>query len=84
MSLPLVAEIWNLVRECLPYDDREQITDNMVGIMMEHGYDFEEIVDAFDGDKEIKNAVKYYREESEDIESDYDEDDDDYDELDYD
>lgn len=60
MSVQLAVELWNLIKDSIPYDDRDQLADSFVGIMVDHGYDLEEIRDEFINDSEIIQAVKYY------------------------
>ncbi len=73
MSVQLAAEIWSLVRDALPYDDREQLADGLVGILVDHGFDCDDIAYEFTGDAEVEIAIKYY---IDDLESEeYDEED---------
>lgn len=79
MSVSLAAEIWALVRECIPYDERNQLADSFVGILVDHGLDLDDIEYEFDGDPEVQSAIKYYADETEveddgDYYSDEDED----------
>lgn len=69
MSVQLAAEIWRLVRESIPYDDREQLADGLVSILMDQGFDLDDIKYEFDGDSDVNDAIKYY---ADDTESDYD------------
>lgn len=74
MSVQLAAEIWNLVRESVPYDDREQLADSLVGILVDHGVDLDDIKYEFNNDSDVLEALKYYVEDAEAEEEDYSED----------
>lgn len=80
MSVQLASDIWKLVRESIPYDEREQLADSLVGILVDHGFDLDDVKYEFDDDHEVSDAIKYYAEDTEDEESDdyhpYDEDED--------
>ena len=83
MSIQLAAEIWNSVRESVSYDEREELASNVVGIMIDHGCDLDDISHELRTDEDIQKAVNYYRDEveSEDNDEDYDyyqDDDEDY------
>jgi hypothetical protein len=62
MSVELASEIWNLVRDNLTYDDKEQIAESLVGILLDYGYDLEDIKQEFT-DSDIKQAIKYFSDE---------------------
>lgn len=64
MSIQLASELWSLVRESLTDEDREQIAESLVGILIDHGYDLEDIREEF-VDSDIKQAVKYFADEDE-------------------
>lgn len=80
MSVQLASDIWKLVRESIPYDEREQLADSLIGILVDHGFDLDDVKYEFDDDQEVLDAIKYYAEDTEDEESDdydsYDEDED--------
>lgn len=83
MSVQLAAEIWSIVRENIPYDDREQLADSLVGVLVDHGYDLDDIRHEFTDDSEIQDAIKFYADEGEtedddDYLEDQDEDDEDW------
>lgn len=65
MSVELAGEIWKLVRESVPYDDREQVADSLVGILVEHGIDAADIKYEFSDDREVLQALKWYTDEEE-------------------
>lgn len=74
MSVSLAAEIWNLVRDALPEEDVEQLADGLVGILVDSGFDLDDIRYEFSGDSEVETAIKWY---ADDVETDV-EDADDY------
>ncbi len=74
MSVRLVSEIWNLVNESIPHDERAQIAEELVGILMEHEYELDDIRYEFT-DMHIQDAVKLYADENETEYDDYSEDD---------
>jgi hypothetical protein len=80
MSVQLAAEIWGLVRDALPYDDREQLADGLVGILVDQGFDLDDISYEFTGDAEVEDAIKYYTDdvEAEDEYEDSSEEDEDW------
>lgn len=74
MSVRLASEIWNLVYESIPHDERSQIAEGLVGILMEHEYDLDDIRYEFT-DLDVQDAVKLYADETESEYDDYSEDD---------
>lgn len=71
MSVQLAAEIWNLVRESVDYEQREDLVTNLVGIMIDHGCDLDDISYEFSIDEDVQKAVKYYRDEVEIEDNEY-------------
>lgn len=80
MSVQLASDIWKLVSESIPYDEREQLADSLIGILVDHGFDLDDVKYEFDDDQDVLDAIKYYAEDTEDEESEdydsYDEDED--------
>jgi hypothetical protein len=68
MSTQLAAQIWNLVNDVIPYEDREQFADGLVNILLDHGFDLSEIKEEFIDDRDVKAALKYYTEEADEEE----------------
>lgn len=83
MSVQLAAEIWNLVRENVDYEEREELAVNLVGVMIDHGCDLDDISYEFKIDEEVQKAVKYYRDEVESDDNEYQEYDDEDSDEDY-
>lgn len=80
MSVQLASDIWKLVSESIPYGEREQLADSLIGILVDHGFDLDDVKYEFDDDQDVLDAIKYYAEDTEDEESEdydsYDEDED--------
>lgn len=79
--LDISAELWATVKHSLIPDDIDDVAERFVNILIEE-YDAEDIREAFDGDKEILNALKSidmvdaenWDEVDDDYEDDYNED----------
>lgn len=71
MSVQMAAEIWTLMRESVPYDDREQLADSLVGILMDHGFDLDDISYEFNDDADVQDAIKFYREDNDEEVDEY-------------
>lgn len=84
MNLSLISEIWNLVTESIPDEEREDIAYNLIGLLVEHGWELDDLAYEFDSDEQLLSAIRYHRddEEEEEEEAEYekydDESDDDY------
>lgn len=75
MSLEIVAEVWDALRNHIDLSERKDAADTIVNFLVDNGYDADEIKESFRGDKEITKALAYYREQH-DTEEEYDEDED--------
>ena len=73
MSLSLVSEVWDALRQHIQLADKVDAADTLVNPLIDSGYDADEIKENFRGDKEIANALSYFSQE-EDVEYDDDED----------
>lgn len=73
MSLRLASEIWKLVNESVPYDERAKLAEELVGMLVEYEYDLDDIQYEFD-DSDIQEAVKLYADEIDTEEDEYFED----------
>lgn len=71
MSVQLAAEIWGLMRESIPYDEREQLADSLVGILVDHGFDLDDISYEFSADMEVQDAIKFYRDDNDEEVDEY-------------
>jgi len=78
MSLNLICEVWDAMRNHIDFNDRSQAAAELVDLLIDDGYEADEIKDAFRGSKEIITAVKEYLDvhESEEFNEDFDEFDD--------
>ena len=75
MSLNLVVEVWEILREHIDFNERNEAADTIVNYLMDNNYEVDDIKDSFK-DKDITKALKGYAEQhfqEEDYE-DYEED----------
>lgn len=78
MSLSLVSEVWDALRQHIQLADKVDAADTLVNLLIDSGYDADEIKENFRGDKEIVNALSYFsQEEDEEYDDDEDYEDDD-------
>jgi hypothetical protein len=76
MSLSLISEVWEALRQHIQVDHKSDAADTLVNLLVDSGFDPDEIKQDFRGDKDIANALLYYTEEEE-IDEEYDEESDD-------
>jgi len=80
MSLSIVSEVWEALREHIDFNDRSEAADTLVNYLMDNNYEVDDIKDEFK-DKDITKALKGYAEQHfqeedyEEYEEDTDEDD---------
>jgi len=81
MSLSLISEVWEALRQHIQLADKGDAADTLVNLLVDNGFDVDEIKENFRGDKEIASALSYFAEKEEyedsDWEDNYTEDDDD-------
>ncbi len=80
MSLDFIAEVWDALRTHIDITERKEAADTLVNLLIDSGFESDEIKDSFRNDKEVNGALKYYREQhesEEEYEEDFDEDEDD-------
>jgi|TARA_R110000868_G_scaffold155318_2_gene381719 hypothetical protein len=77
MSLDIIAEVWEALREHIDLSERNDAADTLVNFLIDNNYEIDDIKDAFK-DKDITKALKGYADEH------FPEEDDDYDEEDLD
>jgi hypothetical protein len=78
MSLDIVTEVWDALRSHIDFSERKDAADTLVNLLIDNGYDADDIKESFRGDKDIGGALKFYREQHEAEEyEDYDEEGDD-------
>ena len=75
MSLDVISEVWDALREHIDLSERDDAADTLVNFLIDNNYEIEDIKDAFK-DKDITKALKGYAEEhfQEDDYEEYDED----------
>lgn len=78
MSLDIIAEVWDALREHVDLNERGDAADTLVNFLIDNNYEIDDIKDAFK-DKDITKALKGYAEEHFQDEEEEDEDDDEYD-----
>lgn len=80
MGLDISAELWSELKNFILPTDRADAADTVVTMLIDAGFDADEIQEAFKGDGDIKLAIADYVDE--DVDDDFfdDEDDTDYDE----
>jgi hypothetical protein len=76
MSLALAVDIWNLLRESVPYEDRSGLADAVVSVLLDHGYDAGDISYEFNDDIDIVSAASSYLEDDDIDDEDFSDDDD--------
>lgn len=77
MSLSLITEVWDILRDHIDMSDRAEAADTLVNYLMDNNYEVDEIKDAFK-DKDITSALKGYAEQhfqEEDYEEEYEDED---------
>ena len=62
MSLSIVSEVWEVLREHIDFNDRAEAADTLVNYLMDNNYEVDDIKDEFK-DKEITKALKGYAEQ---------------------
>jgi len=79
MSLPIIAEVWDLMSYYIEEVDRLPAAITLVNVLIDNDYSASDIKDTFIGEKEVTRALKAYidSDEEEDEEDDEDDDDDD-------
>jgi len=73
MSLTLISEAWDALRQHIQMADKSDAADTLVNLLIDNGYDVDEIKENFRGDKDIANALVYFSEQDDYIE-DYEDD----------
>ena len=62
MSLSIVSEVWEVLREHVDFNDRSDAADALVNYLMDNNYEVDDIKDEFK-DKDITKALKGYAEQ---------------------
>ena len=53
MSLSLISEVWDALRQHIQLADKGDAADTLVNLLVDNGFDVDEIKENFRGDKEI-------------------------------
>ena len=80
MSLDVISEVWDALREHIDLSERDDAADTLVNFLIDNNYEIEDIKNTFK-DKDITKALKGYAEQHFQ-EEEYEELDDDVDEWD--
>jgi hypothetical protein len=80
MSLDVISEVWDALREHIDFSERDDAADTLVNFLIDNNYEIEDIKNTFK-DKDITKALKGYAEQHFQ-EEEYEESDDDVDEWD--
>jgi hypothetical protein len=89
MSLPLINEVWKLLKPSIELGDTDGAAETLVNYLVEEDYSPAEIKQTFRGDPDVKVALDFfietpedghYHEDADDLLDDhyYDEDEDEY------
>lgn len=75
MTLDLAHEIWSELKRHIPTVDRSDAAETVVNVMIDNGFEINEIRDVFTTDSDIKRALSAYiddidTEENEDFDDD--------------
>jgi len=62
MSLTVITEVWDALRDYIDMSERGEAADTLVNYLMDSNYEVEDIKDAFK-DKDITKALKGYAEQ---------------------
>jgi len=62
MSLSIVSEVWEVLREHVDFNDRSEAADTLVNYLMDNNYEVDDIKNEFK-DKDITKALKGYAEQ---------------------
>lgn len=80
MNLNLICEVWDAMRSHIDLNERKEAADTLVNLLVDNNFEFDEIKEAFRGQKEILTALKTYVDHHETDDEEYYEEDDDEDE----
>ena len=72
MSLNIISEVWEALRNHIDLNERTDAADSLISLLIDNNYEPEDIKETFTGNKELLAALKYYLEQH-DIEEEYDE-----------
>lgn len=62
MSLSIVSEVWEVLREHVDFNDRSEAADSLINYLMDNNYEVDDIKSEFK-DKDITTALKGYAEQ---------------------
>ena len=62
MSLDVISEVWDALREHIDLSERDDAADTLVNFLIDNNYEIEDIKNTFK-DKDITKALKGYAEQ---------------------
>jgi hypothetical protein len=62
MSLSIVSEVWEVLREHVDFNERTEAADALVNYLMDNNYEVDDIKSEFK-DKDVTKALKGYAEQ---------------------
>jgi hypothetical protein len=62
MSLDIISEVWDALREHIDLSERDDAADTLVNFLIDNNYEIEDIKNTFK-DKDITKALKGYAEQ---------------------
>jgi hypothetical protein len=74
MSLDIISEVWDALREHIDLSERDDAADTLVNFLIDNNYEIEDIKNAFK-DKDITKALKGYADEHFADDEEYEEED---------
>jgi hypothetical protein len=62
MSLDIISEVWDALREHIDLNERGDAADTLINFLIDNNYEVDDIKDSFK-DKDITKALKGYAEQ---------------------
>lgn len=59
-ELSIAAEVWGIVKPALSSIDRETFAHEVVGMLIDHGFELDDIQHEFKTDKSMQQAIKFH------------------------
>jgi hypothetical protein len=63
MKLELVSQLWEIVKPSIISTDRIEVSEAVVSMLIDHNCGVDDIREAFRGDYDIIESLKYYADE---------------------
>lgn len=75
MSLSIISEFWYAITDYIDSDNRAEAIHSFIVMLVDQGYDLDDIADEFEKDREVMKQIKLAKD---DLEEEDDEEDSDY------